>query len=152
MEEMDKWLCMSTATISILINGSPSKEFVPKRGLRQGDPLAPLLFNIVVEGLTGLMRSAVAKNLFNSYQVGRQKEEVNILQYEDDTLFFGVATNDNVRVLRCILRCFELVSGLKINYNKANSGAWVNLKAGVGMQLFLLTVVNWNFPSLILEF
>ncbi|XP_028184613.1 uncharacterized protein LOC114371346 [Glycine soja] len=92
------------------------------RDLRQGDPLAPLLFNIVVEGLTGLMRSAVTKNLFSSYQVGKKKEEVNILQYADDTLFFGAATNDNVRVLKCILKCFELVSGLKINYNKSQFG------------------------------
>ncbi|KHN45314.1 hypothetical protein glysoja_047887, partial [Glycine soja] len=38
--------------ISILINDNPTKEFVPTRGLRQGDPLAPLLFNIVAEGLT----------------------------------------------------------------------------------------------------
>ena len=119
-----KWIngCLSTATISILINGSPSKEFAPKRGLRQGDPLAPLLFNIVVEGLTGLMRSAVSKNLFSSYQVGNLKEEVNILQYADDTLFFGDATQHNVRTLKCILRCFEKVSGLKINYSKSHLG------------------------------
>ena len=123
-ERWRKWInvCMSSATISILINGCPSQEFVPKRGLRPGDPLAPLLFNIVVEGLTGLMRLAVAKNLFSSYQVGKKKEEVNILQYADDTLFFGAATNDNVRVLKCILKCFELVSGLKINYNKSQFG------------------------------
>ena len=68
---------MSSATISILINGSPTREFVPKRGLRQGDPLAPFLFDIIAEGLTGLMRTAVSKNIFSSYQVGRHKEEIN---------------------------------------------------------------------------
>ena len=125
-----KWIngCLSIATISILINGSPSKEFAPKRGLRQGDPLAPLLFNIVVEGLTGLMRSAVSKNLFRSYQVGSLKEEVNILQYADDTLFFGSATTDNIRVLKSILRIFEMVSGLKINYAKSQFGCMGNQK------------------------
>ena len=47
-----KWIsaCLQSATISILVNGSPTKEFVPTRGLRQVDPLAPLLFNIVGEG------------------------------------------------------------------------------------------------------
>ena len=68
-----------------------------------------------MEGLTGLMRTAISKNMFSSYQVGRHKEEVNILQYADDTLFFGTATMDNVKVLKSILRCFEMVSGLNIN-------------------------------------
>ena len=36
--------CLQSATISILVNGSPTKEFAPTRGLRQGNPLAPLFF------------------------------------------------------------------------------------------------------------
>ena len=50
------------------------------------------------------------------------KEDVNILQYADDTLFFGAATSANVRVLKSVLRCYELASGLKINYNKSQFG------------------------------
>jgi len=50
----DKWMkwiktCLSYATISVLVNGSPTKEFRPKRGLRQGNPLASFLFLIVAE-------------------------------------------------------------------------------------------------------
>ena len=65
--------CLQSATISILINGSPTQEFAPTRGLRQGDPLAPMLFNIVAEGLTGMMRVATSKGLYRSYLVGKQK-------------------------------------------------------------------------------
>ena len=119
-----KWInaCIQSATISILINGSPTKEFAPTRGLRQGDPLAPLLFNIVAEGLTGMMRTALIKGLYRSYLVGKQKVPVNILQYADDTVFVGEALWDNVIVLKAMLRGFEMASGLKINFSKSNVG------------------------------
>ena len=84
--------CLTSASVSILVNGSPTNEFTLQRGLRQGDPLAPLLFNIAAEGLTGLMGEAVDKKLFNSFLVGKSKEPVSILQYADDTIFFGEAT------------------------------------------------------------
>ncbi|MCH99815.1 LINE-1 reverse transcriptase like, partial [Trifolium medium] len=45
--------------MSILINGRPTEDFKVERGLRQGDPLSPFLFLIVVEGLAGMMRKAV---------------------------------------------------------------------------------------------
>jgi len=57
------------------------KEFVPTRGLRQGDPMAPFLFLIVVEGLAGLVRQAVKKGLYCGVQVGTQGTKVGLLQY-----------------------------------------------------------------------
>jgi len=69
-----KWIkaCLESATISVLVNGSPKKEFKPKRGLRQGDPLASFLFLIVVEGLAGLVREAKRAGLFKRVEVGPQ--------------------------------------------------------------------------------
>ena len=89
-----------------MVNGSPTSEFIPHRGLRQGDPLVPLLFNIVAEGLTGLMREALDKSLFSSFLVGRNNTPVNLLQYADDTIFFGEATMQNVKTIKSILRSF----------------------------------------------
>ena len=109
--------------MSVLVNGSPTNEFIPHRGLRQGDPLAPLLFNIVAEGLTGLMREALDRNLYTSLLVGKNKVPINILQYADDTIFFGEATMQNVKTIKSILRSFELASGLKINFAKSSFGA-----------------------------
>ena len=59
-----KWIegCMKSASISVLVNDSPTAEFLPQRGLRQGDPLAPFLFNDVVEALNGLMRRAMEES------------------------------------------------------------------------------------------
>jgi len=47
--------------------------------------------------------------------VGTNNVEVSILQYADDTIFFGEASMENVKAIKDILRSFELVSGLKIN-------------------------------------
>ena len=102
---------------------SPSAEFIPQRGLRQGDPLAPLLFNIVAEGLNRLMRQSVEKNLFRGFPVGRNKVDISILQYVDDTIFFGEASMENTKAIKSILRTFELASGLKINFAKSSFGA-----------------------------
>ncbi|RVX23503.1 putative ribonuclease H protein [Vitis vinifera] len=52
-----KW-CSSTATFSIVINGSPSSFFRSSRGLRQGDPLSLYLFLFVMEALSQLLSSA----------------------------------------------------------------------------------------------
>ena len=59
-----KWIegCMKSASISVLVNGSPTAEFLPQRGLRQGDPLTPFLFNVVAEALNGLMRRAMEES------------------------------------------------------------------------------------------
>ena len=114
-----KWIaaCLQSATISILVNGRPTKEFALTRGLRQGDPLAPLLFNIVGEGLTGMMREGLHKNLYRSYLVGKQKEPTNILQYADDTLFVGElatkATSQVEQQLQDMTKHAEMLQGLQ---------------------------------------
>ena len=123
-----KWIhwmegCLSSASVSILVNGSPSAEFTPQRGLIQGDPLAPFLFNIAAEGLNGLMRQVVEKNIFKGYSVGSQNVSISLLQYADDTIFFGEASMENIKAIKSILRTFELVSGLKINFAKSSFGS-----------------------------
>ncbi|GJT88897.1 RNA-directed DNA polymerase, eukaryota, reverse transcriptase zinc-binding domain protein [Tanacetum coccineum] len=97
--------CLSYATVSILVNGSPSNEFKVVRGLRQGDPLSPFLFLIVAEALQVSIIEACNKNLFKDasglrvnlaksklYEIGVNSEEVNraaiILNYGYDSLPF----------------------------------------------------------------
>jgi len=60
-----RWIkgCLESASVSVLVNGSPTKEFFPRKGLRQGDPLAPFLFLIVTEGLAWVARVAKEKKV-----------------------------------------------------------------------------------------
>jgi len=94
------------------VNGSPTKEFFPMKGLHKGDTLAPFLFLIVAEGLVGVSRMAEEKNLIDSLEVGRDKVKVNMLQYADDTLFFCEANTKSIFNIKAILQCFELPLGL----------------------------------------
>ena len=88
-----RWInwCISTATFSILINGSPSGFFWSSRGLRQGDPLSPYLFVIGMEALSCLLKRAVEGNFISGCRFGgRDGGEIVIshLLYADDTIIF----------------------------------------------------------------
>ncbi|KAK3230652.1 hypothetical protein Dsin_002533 [Dipteronia sinensis] len=67
-----QWIrcCISTPAMSVLVNGSPTPQFTIERGLRQGDPLSPFLFNIVTEGLSALMNKAMDLGLMQGAYVG----------------------------------------------------------------------------------
>ena len=43
---------VKSPSYSILFNGAPSEPFLPSRGIRQGDPISPFLFIILMEGLS----------------------------------------------------------------------------------------------------
>nr|ABN05720.1 RNA-directed DNA polymerase (Reverse transcriptase) [Medicago truncatula] len=117
-----KWIkeCITTATASVLVNGSPTDEFPLGRGLLQGDPLSPFLFLLAAEGLHVMMKAMVDASLFRGYRVGSGNEVVvSHLQFADDTLLLGEKSWANVRALRTVLILFEAVSGLKINFHKS---------------------------------
>ena len=78
----------------------------------------------MAEALNGLVREAIGKNLYRGFSVGSNNVVISILQYADDTIFFGEASMRNVKTIKAILRTFELVSGLKINFVKSSFGAF----------------------------
>ncbi|KAJ9557995.1 hypothetical protein OSB04_012609 [Centaurea solstitialis] len=120
----EKWVnwieaCLKSSTLSVLVNGSPTKEFPMKRGLRQGDPLAPFLFLIVAECLNILMRNAGEKGLIEGIQIGREGCSISHLQYADDVIMFGSWSVANFKNVLKVLECFYKLSGLKINVAKS---------------------------------
>jgi hypothetical protein len=110
--------CIFESSMSILVNGSPTEDFKVGRGLRQGDPLSPFLFLIVAEGLAGLVRRATEIGRFKGYQVNSSLQ-FQILQFADDTILMGEGIWSNLWSIKVILRSFELVSGMRINFVKS---------------------------------
>lgn len=113
------WECLQSSRCSVLVNGLPTAEFKPSKDLRQGDPLSPFLFNIVAEGLNMLMLRARPLGLLSGVTMGNDVM-ISHLQFTDDTIIFCEAKLEEVMVVKRILRCFELVSGLKINFHKSS--------------------------------
>ena len=115
-----KW-CISTASFSVLINGSLVGFFPSSRGFQQGDPLSPYLIVIRMEALSCLINRAVDGNYLvgSRIVVGRGDNlSISHLLYADDTILFCEADNDQLKFMSWILMWFEAMSGLKINLNK----------------------------------
>jgi hypothetical protein len=77
---------LGSATSSVLLNGVPRKDFQCKRGVRQGDPLSPLLFVLVTDLLQSIVNRAYQRGLFQLPIPNRDIEHFPIVQYADDTL------------------------------------------------------------------
>ncbi|GKV12188.1 hypothetical protein SLEP1_g23370 [Rubroshorea leprosula] len=112
--------CLSTARVSILVKGSPTEEFKMGKGLRQGDPLSPFLFLMIGERLHDLVNKAETEDMFHRIPIGTRGLDVSLLQFADDTVIMGRANSSNIFMVKCILRWFELMSGVKINFSKSS--------------------------------
>lgn len=72
-ERWVQWIksCLKSSRVSVLVNGSPTDEFGMEKGLRQGNPIAPLLFLVVVEGLNGLVKQVLRLRKYSGYSLGK---------------------------------------------------------------------------------
>ncbi|XP_057419061.1 uncharacterized protein LOC130713301 [Lotus japonicus] len=108
--------------------------------------LAPFLFLIVAEGLNRLFFQAVNSGKFTGFKFGTESAlEIPLLQFADDTVFLGEATMRNIATIKCVLRCFELASGLKVNFHKSKLAS-VAVEAGVLSRF--ATVLNYKLMSI----
>ena len=113
-------MCISSARFSVLINGSPRDFFGASNGLRQGDPLSPLLFIVAAHVLNRILVLGVSNNLINGIQFPNGGPQVLNIQYADDTLLFLTPEEEGIINLKRILGCFQACSGLKINFSKSS--------------------------------
>ncbi|KAL2224372.1 UNVERIFIED_CONTAM: hypothetical protein Sindi_2957000 [Sesamum indicum] len=117
-----RWIeeCVTTAAFSIGLNGNPHGFFAGARGLRQGDPLSPYLFVLVMEVLhLGLLQLIEQDSQF-SFHWKCEPTKVFQLGFADDLLLFCRADLNSLGTLKRGLDRFAEWSGLRLNVQKSH--------------------------------
>lgn len=104
---------------SVLLNGVPGKQFLCKKGIRQGDPLSPLLFVIATDVLQTMLNEAMAQNLIRKPIAAQPNSDFPVIQYADDDVMIIPACEQQLEQLKNILMHFTVYTGLRINYEKS---------------------------------
>ena len=99
-------------TANIILNGEKLKAFPLKSGTRQGCPLSPLLFNIVLEVLATAIRE---EKEIKGIQIGK---EVKLSLFADDMILYIQNSKDSTRKLLELVNEYSKVVGYKINTQK----------------------------------
>ena len=114
-----KWIMkvVKGGSLCVRINDENSTYFKPGKGLRQGDPLSPLLFNLVADIFTRMLMKAAANNLISGLLP--QVLEGGVI-YADDTLLFLEDNIEKANNLKWLLLCYEQMTGMRINFDKSD--------------------------------
>lgn len=97
------------------------KKFKSTRGLRQGDPLSPFLFTIVMEGFCRMLAAVETRGAIKGLTVTKQGTTLSHLLFADDTLVFSADKEEYIHNIKGLLMCFELSTGLRINMSKSTA-------------------------------
>lgn len=113
------WVSMllSSASSSVFLNGTTGRSFKHRRGVRQGNPLSPLLFILALEPLHLLLQLAEADARLTPIQNRTVKLRVSL--YADDAALFVNPIKSDVDTVKEILDLFGEASGLKVNLAKS---------------------------------
>jgi hypothetical protein len=110
---------LETTSTSILLNGVPGKNIYCNRGVRQGDPLSPLLFVLTADLLQCILNKAHAQRLFQMPIPSRDGSGFPILQYVDNTILIMRASQRELLCLKATLETFAQSTGLRVNHAKS---------------------------------
>ncbi|GJV93362.1 RNA-directed DNA polymerase, eukaryota [Tanacetum coccineum] len=89
------------------------------KGLKQGDPLSPFLFILIMESLHLSFQRIVDEGMFKGIKLGGDMVNLSHMFYADDAVFVGQWCESNITTLVHVLDCFYKVSGLRINMSKS---------------------------------
>ena len=114
-------------TANIILNGEKLKAFPLRSGTRQGCPLSPLLFNIVLEVLATAIRE---EKEIKGIQIGKEVKlslfADDMILFADDMILYMENPKDRIRKLLELISEFSKVAGYKINTQKPLSFLYIN--------------------------
>jgi hypothetical protein len=111
---------ISSASFSILLNGSPLGFFSPERGLRQGDPLSPFLFILGSEVFSRLLFREERKGCINGLRIARNCSPIHHLLFANDLLMFGKASVTEATCFKSCLDKYYSWSSQSVNASKSS--------------------------------
>ncbi|KAK1665860.1 hypothetical protein QYE76_054019 [Lolium multiflorum] len=110
---------VSGGQTAVNVNGEIGHFFRNARGVRQGDPLSPILFDFMVDALAAMLARAKEAGHIRGLVSHLIPGGVTHLQYADDTMVMIEPTDEGIANLKLVLLSFELMSGLKLNLAKS---------------------------------
>jgi len=111
---------VTTVSFSVLFNGDRLENFVPSRGIRQGDPISPYLFLLAAEGLSCLLNSRVQSSNLSGIIVATSAPMVSHLLFADDSMLFFKANRESADEVKDVLHIYCRASGQRINMDKSS--------------------------------
>lgn len=112
--------CISSPRFSILLNGSPFGYFKATRGIRQGDPISPALFTLLLDLLSCMLAKAELDSRITGVKVSRTSPRVTHLMYADDLVIYCHASPLDINEIVAILHEYCHCTGQAINWDKSS--------------------------------
>nr|XP_025703912.1 uncharacterized protein LOC112805796 [Arachis hypogaea] len=140
--------CIRSVTYKFKINGALTKEIIPQRGLRQGDPLSPYLFILASEIFTILMDNALNKKIISGVKLAPKAPIITHLLFADDCIIFSGAEEEEIYQLVQILNQYTSASGQVINLEKSGIifGNQIPIQTRVNIE-DILNIPTWDSPG-----
>lgn len=108
---------LTTSSSQVLLNGILGNPIMHGRGLRQGDPLSPLLFILVIDPLQRLLQLATEAGFLSKISCSPYKLRTSL--YADDAVLFMKPIKAEINNLAKLLEYFGKVTGLHSNLQKS---------------------------------